>query len=460
MPEPGIQTAQDLVIRPGSGAFYNAANATHLEWGNAAIHGPRSRPPPDWTDACSGRRQGREAGKNKSVLFPESSVGRTGAERAGNRQRFDLRTAVFGTRVASPWSLDSFYSFIVLSRALKKTFFAASRASGANWALRRILGQRCPLILCYHSVVGDDHSDESFLYRNAVSASHFEKQLQFLNRHFHPISTADLMDHMNRGTKLRPRSVLVTFDDGYRNNLTQAAPLLARYGTPALFSVTTGYIGRRDILWPDEVNLRVLHWPAAEIPFPVSSGEERFEVAKVPAERGARIQLAERIRSRCKALSDDVRVGYVERLREQDCPALEQIDHELYDFLSWDEVRTMARSGFEIGSHTVTHPILTKVSARELAYQLTESKARIEAEICRSCTSIVYPNGQATDYSPEVERAAKNAGYAMGFIATGSYASFNGGWYRINRIGVPGQQPLEVFESRVSGLHTWAKGLV
>jgi peptidoglycan/xylan/chitin deacetylase (PgdA/CDA1 family) len=352
----------------------------------------------------------------------------------------------------------------MLSRTLKWTFFGASRATGANWALRRILGRRGGRILCYHGIVENGHRDEPFLYRNTVSVRQFQSQLEFLNRHFHPISAGDLIDHMCHRATLKPRSVLLTFDDGYRNNLTYAAPLLRKYGTPALFSLTTGYIGGRDLLWPDEMNLRILNWPLSGVPCPSAHSDlERsspgpgFATVPVPSGQQARVQLAERIRSVCKSFSDSARLLYLNELRQQHCPALEQVDRELYDFLSWDEVRSLVKSGFEIGSHTVTHPILTRITSQQLVYELVESKVRIEAEIGKCCTCLVYPNGQISDFSPEIEHSASSAGYLLGFIATGSYASVNRGSYRLDRIGVPGQQPHAVFESRVSGLHTWAK---
>jgi hypothetical protein len=173
---------------------------------------------------------------------------------------------------------------------LKAALYSAARYSGLNWAFRRNLGSRYPLVLCYHGIVGEDRRDQHFLYRNTVSRRQFQLHLEFLNRHFHPISLGDLIDHMQRGVALKPCSVLVTFDDGYRNNLTNAAPLLLKNSTPALFNVTTGYIGRPDVLWPDEVNLRVLHWPDSSMPHP--SPEGRFSSVNVPLAGEERIILA------------------------------------------------------------------------------------------------------------------------------------------------------------------------
>jgi peptidoglycan/xylan/chitin deacetylase (PgdA/CDA1 family) len=338
---------------------------------------------------------------------------------------------------------------------LKALLYSGARYSGLNWAFRHNLGSRSPLVLCYHGVVGEDRRDQHFLYRNTVSRRQFQLQLEFLNRHFHPISLGGLIDHVQRGVALKPRSVLVTFDDGYRNNLTNAAPLLLRYGVPALFNITTGYIGRADVLWPDEVNLRVLHWPDSSMPYP--SHEGGFSKVDVPVTADQRIIAAERIRAICKTLSEQDRLAYLDSLRQVACPALEQRDRELYDFLTWDDVRSLVKAGFDIGSHTVNHPILTQIGATQLERELVESKVRIEAETGKPCTCLVYPNGQIADFNREVEEAAGRAGYVLAFTATGSYTSLNDGHYALSRVGVPGQAQDYVFESRVSGLHTWIK---
>ena len=340
----------------------------------------------------------------------------------------------------------------------KRAFFSAARYSGMNWVLRHTRGSRAFLALCYHGVITDDHPEDLFLYRNTVSVRDFRSQLEFLSRHFHPISVSELSHHLRTDAALTPGAVLVTFDDGYRNNWTKAAPLLLKYGVPAMFNITTGYIGRPDVLWPDEVNLRVLDWPQPTIPCP--SLESTSATLEVPPDAGARIGVAEKIRATCKTLSEEARLAYLNVLRQVPCRLLDQRDRELFDFLSWDDVRSLAQAGFEIGSHTVTHPILTQIEAAQLDYELEESKARIEAETGGNCTCLVYPNGQAPDFSPAVAEAARRAGYQLGFSATGSYASLDDDHFALSRIGVPGHQPPAVFESRTSGLHTWVKNIL
>ncbi|MCW2968312.1 MAG: polysaccharide deacetylase family protein [Solirubrobacteraceae bacterium] len=79
--------------------------------------------------------------------------------------------------------------------------------------------------------------------------------------------------------------------------------------------------------------------------------------------------------------------------------------------LSWDEVRRLAQEGWEIGSHTCSHPRLTQIQDDQLGDELARSRRRIEEELQAPCTSVAYPYG---DVDGRVVAAAREAGYRTG----------------------------------------------
>jgi len=269
-----------------------------------------------------------------------------------------------------------------------------------------------------------------------------------LARHFCPVSIHDVLDWHEGRSPLPRHAVLVTFDDGYRNNLTLAADVLERHGVPAVIHVSTGYIGQQRVLWTQEVNELVLRWPGKTIPL-VGEGAN----ADVPAAELQRQQLANHVRGLCKRLSDGERREYLDRLRSAQTIDFASEHAELFEFLSWDEVRSLSRRGFAIGSHTVEHPILTRLSQSELAHELVDSKRRIETETGAECRWIAYPNGGPNDFSSAVLVAAKRAGYRLGFTLTENYNGPVPDALAITRISIPGHLPRAVFESRTSGFY-------
>ena len=101
---------------------------------------------------------------------------------------------------------------------------------------------RDALVLVYHGIF-DEEKPEPFRYHH--TAAEFEAHLDWLGTRCTPVALADFA-RWKRG-EWRPRKppVLVTFDDGYRNNAVLAAPMLKRKGIPALFFLASGYIDER-----------------------------------------------------------------------------------------------------------------------------------------------------------------------------------------------------------------------
>jgi peptidoglycan/xylan/chitin deacetylase (PgdA/CDA1 family) len=332
--------------------------------------------------------------------------------------------------------------------ALKSLALSLTKVSGVQLCLRWLLRRRL-LVLCYHGVLAK--SQQGRLYRNTVGADEFDQQMADLVRYFKPVTATEVLQSITGEGELPERAVLVTFDDGYRNNLEVAAPILERHGVPALFSVTTDYIGTDAILWPTEVELRVLHWPRATLPLPDGS------VVDLPTVEG-RVPLSERVRRACKALPNGERREYMATLRGENLPSAVTQDGELLAFLDWDEVRELDRRGFAIASHTVTHPILSRVEAGELDAELAGSKARIEQELGQECPFFVYPNGGAEDVTAQVVEAVRRAGYQVAFTLREQVNSKTPPPFEFDRVGIAGQAPVSVFHSRVSHLYSLLKG--
>jgi len=326
----------------------------------------------------------------------------------------------------------------------KSAVLQASRALGIHRIARRRMRGKL-LVLCYHGVVADDHP-ERFRYENTVSVREFRQQLEFVCRHYRPISGDDLIQARENG-RVPENAALITFDDGYRNNLA-AAEVLRQMGVPCIFFVTTNYIGTERILWTDEVMNRVIAWPRAEIPLPGGGTEA------LPVNQAQRSGIAASIKARCKRTSGAKLREYLELLRQT--PAEPVDNRELFGFLDWDGVRTLAGQGFEIGSHTVEHPILTRLTATEVDRELTESKRRIEVETWKPCRSIAYPNGGPEDVSGDVIEAARRAGYQAGFTIAERFSDSGEDLMAISRLCVMGHLPSIVFEYRASGANEMA----
>jgi peptidoglycan/xylan/chitin deacetylase (PgdA/CDA1 family) len=341
----------------------------------------------------------------------------------------------------------------------KVAFGYAADLSGIN-AIVRARNHGSVLVLTYHGVIADEYARHPLWLPNMTTVSEFRQQMLEVARLFSPISTDDFREWVH-GRKSLPRNpVLVTFDDGYENNLTHAVPILKEIGVPALFFIITGYVGQARILWPTEVYLRVYFWSHSQIPTPNGG------TAKLPKGEDALTAFASRIEETCKRLPEDERTTYLRQLRSAQCNGsdpiakLGKVEQEMFGFLDWEQVRTLNRLGFEIGSHTVDHPILAGVPPMRLAPELQTSKAVIERETGRECFCFAYPNGSRQDFTSANTEAIRQAGYEFAFTLTGKLCHQNNDPMLFDRIWIPGRLGLRPFRTRASAVYNAVKRLI
>lgn len=252
---------------------------------------------------------------------------------------------------------------------------------------------REPLVVLYHGVTTDTHPSGTENYGGKqVPLEVFKKQIDWLSRHFSIVPLADIERLVVLRREPAKPLCAVTFDDGYRNNYTNAFPVLRERGIPAALFVTTGFVDSRSPLWVDRLEYAINHTP----------GSIRERIARDEKER-ARLKTLS-AEARRAALDEFVRTTGAELGRELD-------DHPDYAPLSWDEIREMSRSGIAIGAHTVTHPILSREANGVQSREIVESAERIRAEV-GECTHFAYPNGQPGDWDDASVAAIKEAGFA------------------------------------------------
>ncbi|MCU1329502.1 MAG: Polysaccharide deacetylase [Bryobacterales bacterium] len=319
-----------------------------------------------------------------------------------------------------------------------------ARHIGLSRALR-MLGRRRLVVLNYHGVVPDEYARTPLIHPNVIGVTEFSRQMADVARLFHPINVSDLQNWESG----KPNALLVTFDDGYRNVLTHAVPVLERFGIPALMTICPGYVGQSRMLWPDEIHWRLLWWPEKIIPLP--EGAQQWPC---PCEFSPKLALANSLREACKRIPHEHAMEYLEKLRKH---PVKEANPEVSGFLSWDDVLTLQARGFEIGSHTMEHPILARVTPEYLAAELRESKLSIEQRTGRECSSFAYPNGGRADISRAAVNEVKGAGYRFAFTVMGQPVSVGDDPLLLDRIYIPALSSPSEFEGRISGLHSAIK---
>ncbi len=262
------------------------------------------------------------------------------------------------------------------------------------------------LVLLYHRI-----AEPSFdPHRLAVSAPAFARQLRALRARYHIISLEELLATRRRLT-LRDGSVVITFDDGYADNLLAAYPVASALGVPITTFVTARPVLQGEAYWWDILARSVLR-PAGTVPALVLPGGagERLPVATTEERMATHAQL----HGRLKRMRADDRGRLLAAVCA--CSPPGEAGDDPGRPMSPDELRAYARlPGVTIGAHTMTHPMLGALAAEDQREELIGGKESLQAVLGRSVTSLSYPFGKAGDFSRATRRLARRSGYDAAF---------------------------------------------
>jgi peptidoglycan/xylan/chitin deacetylase (PgdA/CDA1 family) len=268
----------------------------------------------------------------------------------------------------------------------------------------------------YHGIPRQGSSED-------VNADIFELHIQFLVKHFafvHPSQKIGIRRRLQR-----PR-ILLTFDDGFRNNAEVAVPILRKYDVPAIFFVSSYHSAPGKYLWFAYLRALVQFYPEDGFMF---RGQYMDMTASNRRETGERLwgQLL-RLPNHPNDMYDAI---------EHELPCLEEFisSEQLQDRfsgMSEAQVRDIALDPlFSVGIHTNSHPFLTKCDPIESIKQILDNKRWLENAMGRPCNTVAYPIG---DYNENIIQQCRDLDIQQGFAVAPSIRSSEN--FEIPRIGV------------------------
>jgi peptidoglycan/xylan/chitin deacetylase (PgdA/CDA1 family) len=265
-------------------------------------------------------------------------------------------------------------------------------------------GKRARLsILIYHRV----RAVRDVLFPDELDAAAFDRHLSILCAMFTVLPLPEAIRRLRAGT-LPARPACITFDDGYADNAYVALPILRRRDLTATFFVSTGYLdGGR--MWNDTVieSVRQAQGETLDLtriglrPYPIDTEEGRRRTIAALLDALKYLDPADRL-DRCSVVQEVAGALPPDNL-----------------MLTRAQVLELRRAGMDIGAHTVSHPILTRISAELARREISDSRDALEALIGESVSLFAYPNGKPrVDYGEEHALLARELGFD-GAVSTG-----------------------------------------
>jgi tetratricopeptide (TPR) repeat protein len=279
------------------------------------------------------------------------------------------------------------------------------------------------IILNYHRIRPNDISFTT-LFDDGVyttDVDQFTHQILWLKKNTDIFSQNDLIKVLNNDKRrdFKRPCVMITFDDGYRDNYDLAFPILKTLHVPAVFFLTTDMLDNRRLAWWDIIAYMFKQSAKSRI----IHEDKTFDLE---ADRVGSITYFQEMMKTLPASRTSHLLMELSEILEVDYPPHELQDQEL---LTWNHAREMMQNGMEIGSHTHTHRVLTTLDQSEIREEMYLSRIILERELGEPVVSISFPVGEPQLVSMETETLTRECGYSIGFTTNSGVNS----WEDMNR---------------------------
>ena len=266
----------------------------------------------------------------------------------------------------------------------------------------------------------------------------FEKQCLFIKKHFNVISLDELCVLREQKQEHKKKYAVITFDDGYIDNYQEAFPVLKKYNIPATFYVATNFVGNDLIPWWDEIAYILRKAEGKTYQLPNQKQTYYLKPNEIEAVISRIIYDAKRLDGITVIdVLDDIRSTFLEELSEFNTER-----HTL--FMGWNHLKEMVQNNMKVGSHTLSHQVLSQLTEKEQKHELSQSKAIIEQYLSTSIDSVVYPVGRSHCYTEKTCQLAQSVGYHFAFNNEPGRITLNSNSYDLNRFCIGSDSIIEL----------------
>lgn len=243
------------------------------------------------------------------------------------------------------------------------------------------------LVLVYHDVVGDisECNSSHYNYNTTIDQNRFCEQMEYISRHYTPITLSDFIAWKRNGKQLPPNPVLVTFDDGHTNLYRYAVPILNKFDIKAVFFVKSGCMGTVEQNYCEQYLSYSSTYKDGQKDYGVFRKSPFMKQVKMIEERA----------------------GY---------NRYDIVNELKYAHCTEEECLSLLKMGHSIQSHTVHHYILSSLKDVDVKFELQDSREKLEQLFHKSVNCLAYPFGDPNyDFGSREKKIAEEVGYIFAF---------------------------------------------
>ncbi len=253
-----------------------------------------------------------------------------------------------------------------------------------------------------------------------------ETQIAFFVKHYDVWALSHIPDYLNGTRKLRRDTVIFTFDDGYVDDYRNACPILKKYRVPATFFVASGPLCDRNPYWFDQLGLHLTHLDAQRdfnIVFHDPVFSNLLNLYRQPTDVESQKRAATKIFAYLNSISEERREALLDSLAKHS-----RLRHSMHSaalqMLTVSQVIEMVNAGHEIGAHSVTHPVLSRLNQGRVREEI-EDALQAMSTLGIKVKSFAYPFGTEDDIGSVAPLILEENGIAIGVTTEEKTVSLN-----------------------------------
>lgn len=293
----------------------------------------------------------------------------------------------------------------------------------------------------YRSLIGDFvpvlmlHRTRTSFSPDGYDLNHLHRCLSYLKKaNYNTISLEYLVNMARQRTRVPPKSIVFTVDDGFRDNIVDTAAVFSEYDIPLTCFAITDFVERKLWPWDDKVKFALMNSEieSCELRFPDDS------IVALERQHGSLLHYKSYLRD---ILKRQPQSEIYEWLEHSFFPALE-VDvpskpPEAFAPASWNEINNFVKRGHCIAPHSQTHRILSMLNDDEASTEIAQSYAVLKKNVASVSPVFAYPTGREGDFAERDEKLCSELGLLGAVSSTPGHWSTKSGLYRIPRLSLP-----------------------
>jgi peptidoglycan/xylan/chitin deacetylase (PgdA/CDA1 family) len=267
------------------------------------------------------------------------------------------------------------------------------------------------VILTLHGVM-DENADTSWQpLRTQYPTTTLRKALSTLTRYYKFVTLDHAVAMLRGDAPIEPNCMVLTLDDGYRNNLKFAMPILREFGVPSIVYAAVGHVEQRKPFWFDRLDYAIQHADVDGLVVSINAEEITLQAKSRKDLQQSYKAIRDKAKQpgRCDIEMLEELEALAERLERRAGRALSDIfeEDDWTSIMNWGQVREMHKDTLaQVGSHTLSHARLGHVDKARAKFELSGSKQKLDQELGDECRHFCYPNGSYDSETPAMVRAA------------------------------------------------------